>query len=163
MGSKWRKAKLALGLNLCVFVPRTLEDSPPPPSAVDSSERLSDAALLPPVDWDTCHRPMTPTPSSHGLRLSKSGSKSSKVCVLSLISFFILLLLTFLRNDFELGSDWLLKNEIQGFFLWGFVLIWFLWLRLNLLSSLFGFWRNIWSETNLKLWLPNSAQLSLFV
>lgn len=78
MGSKWRKAKLALGLNLCVFVPRTLEDSPPPPSAVDSSERLSDAALLPPVDWDTCHRPMTPTPSSHGLRLSKSGSKSSK-------------------------------------------------------------------------------------
>lgn len=116
MGSKWRKAKLALGLNLCVFVPRTLEDSPPPPSAVDSSERLSDAALLPPVDWDSCHHPMTPTPSSHGLRLSKSGSKSSKVCVLSLISFFILLLLTFLRNDFELGSDWLLRNEIQGFF-----------------------------------------------
>lgn len=116
MGSKWRKAKLALGLNLCVFVPRTLEDSPPPPSAVDSSERLSDAALLPPVDWDTCHRPMTPTPSSHGLRLSKSGSKSSKVCVLSLISFFILLLLTFLRNDFELGLIGCWEMRFRVFF-----------------------------------------------
>lgn len=73
MGSKWRKAKLALGLNLCSYVPRTLEDSPPAPS-----ERLSDAALLSPTNWDS--RPMTPTPSSHGLRLSKSGSKSSKVC-----------------------------------------------------------------------------------
>ncbi|XP_021625688.1 E3 ubiquitin-protein ligase WAV3 isoform X1 [Manihot esculenta] len=71
MGSKWRKAKLALGLNLCSYVPRTLEDSPPA-----SSERLSDAALLSPTNWDS--RPMTPTPSSHGLRLSKSGSKSSK-------------------------------------------------------------------------------------
>ncbi|KDP44380.1 hypothetical protein JCGZ_20060 [Jatropha curcas] len=71
MGSKWRKAKLALGLNLCVYVPRTLEDSPPP-----ASERLSDAALLSPTTWDS--RPMTPTPSSHGLKWSKSGSKSSK-------------------------------------------------------------------------------------
>ncbi|KAI5575270.1 hypothetical protein BDE02_10G200000 [Populus trichocarpa] len=71
MGSKWRKAKLALGLNLCVYVPRTLDDS-----AAPSSERLSDAALLSPKNWDS--RPMTPTPSSHGLRLAKSGSKSSK-------------------------------------------------------------------------------------
>ncbi|KAJ9159929.1 hypothetical protein P3X46_025379 [Hevea brasiliensis] len=71
MGSKWRKAKLALGLNLCAYAPRTLEDLPPP-----ASERLSDAALLSPANWDS--RPMTPTPSSHGLRLSKSGSKSSK-------------------------------------------------------------------------------------
>jgi hypothetical protein len=29
MGSKWRKAKLALGFNRCVLVPRPLEDSPP--------------------------------------------------------------------------------------------------------------------------------------
>ncbi|KAB5544136.1 hypothetical protein DKX38_012248 [Salix brachista] len=71
MGSKWRKAKLALGLNLCVYVPRTLDDS-----AAPSSERLSDAALLSPTNWDS--RPMTPTPSSNGLRLAKSGSKSSK-------------------------------------------------------------------------------------
>ncbi|KAF5729498.1 hypothetical protein HS088_TW21G01665 [Tripterygium wilfordii] len=77
MGSKWRKAKLALGRNLCVYVPRTLEDSPPP----DSTDRLSDAALLSPVgDWDMRpSTPMTPTPSSQGLRLSKSlSSKSSK-------------------------------------------------------------------------------------
>ncbi|XP_015583843.1 E3 ubiquitin-protein ligase WAV3 [Ricinus communis] len=73
MGSKWRKAKLALGLNLCVYVPRTLEDSPP---QTQSSERLSDAALLSPANWDS--RPMTPTPSSHGPSLSKSASKSSK-------------------------------------------------------------------------------------
>ncbi|XP_065870306.1 E3 ubiquitin-protein ligase WAV3-like [Euphorbia lathyris] len=71
MASKWRKAKLALGLNPCFYVPRTLEDSPPP-----ASERLSDAALLSSTNWDS--KPMTPTPSSHGLRFSKSGSKSSK-------------------------------------------------------------------------------------
>lgn len=75
MGSKWRKAKLALGLNLCVYMPRTLEDPPP----LDSSERLSDVALLSPANWDmTSSRPMTPIPSSHGLRLSRNGSKSSK-------------------------------------------------------------------------------------
>ncbi|KAH7537429.1 hypothetical protein FEM48_Zijuj03G0091900 [Ziziphus jujuba var. spinosa] len=49
MGSRWRKVKLALGLNLCVYVPRTLEDSPP--SSIDSAERLSDAALLSPANW----------------------------------------------------------------------------------------------------------------
>ncbi|GKV34145.1 hypothetical protein SLEP1_g42554 [Rubroshorea leprosula] len=77
MGSKWRKAKLALGLNLCVYMPRTLEDPLP---SIDSSERLSDVALLSPGNWDmtTPSRPMTPTPSSHGLRFSKSGTKSSK-------------------------------------------------------------------------------------
>ncbi|KAG7998543.1 hypothetical protein I3843_01G263500 [Carya illinoinensis] len=76
MGSKWRKAKVALGLNLCMIVPRTLEDSPP---SLEASERLSDAALLSPANWSTLSsRPSTPTPSSYGLRLSKSGSKSSK-------------------------------------------------------------------------------------
>jgi len=87
MGSKWRKAKLALGLNLCVYVPRTLDDS-----AAPSSERLSDAALLSPKNWDS--RPMTPTPSSHGLRLAKSGSKSSKVCLL--FFFFLIYFLVFI-------------------------------------------------------------------
>ncbi|KAM1406383.1 hypothetical protein ACFXTH_001060 [Malus domestica] len=77
MGSKWRKAKLALGLNLCVYLPKTLEDSSP--SSVDSAERLSDAALLSPANWaNGSSRPTTPTPSSHGLKLSRSGSKSSK-------------------------------------------------------------------------------------
>ena len=78
MGSKWRKAKLALGLNLCVVVPRTLEDSP---SVLEASERHSDAALLSPANSS---RPTTPSPSSHGLWLSKSGSKSSKVSTCSL-------------------------------------------------------------------------------
>lgn len=72
MGSKWKKAKLALGLNLCVFVPRTLDDMDSPP-ATEISERLSDAALLSPS------RSATPVASSHGFKLSKSASKSSKV------------------------------------------------------------------------------------
>ncbi|KAH7854372.1 hypothetical protein Vadar_013045 [Vaccinium darrowii] len=77
MGSKWRKAKLALGMNLCVYVPRTVGDddvSPPP------SDRFSDAALLSPAT------PMTPIPSSHGLRLSKSLSRSAskKTCSICL-------------------------------------------------------------------------------
>ncbi|CAK9136103.1 unnamed protein product [Ilex paraguariensis] len=75
MGSKWRKAKTALGLNLCLYVPRAIDDSSVP------SERLSDAALLYPT------MPMTPTPSSHGLRLSKSFSRSSKkTCSICLAS-----------------------------------------------------------------------------
>lgn len=81
MGSKWKKAKLALGLNLCLFVPRTLDDDFSPP-ATEVSERLSDAALLSPVNWDMASsQPTTTMPSFYGLKLSKSGSKSSKVGV----------------------------------------------------------------------------------
>ncbi|KAG4998016.1 hypothetical protein JHK85_029455 [Glycine max] len=77
MGSKWKKAKVALGLNLCMFVPRTLDDDSPPHPVV--SERLSDAALLSPANWSTSSsRPTTPVSSFHGLKLSKSSSKSSK-------------------------------------------------------------------------------------
>uniref|UniRef100_A0A1J3DY52 Uncharacterized protein n=1 Tax=Noccaea caerulescens TaxID=107243 RepID=A0A1J3DY52_NOCCA len=76
MGSKWRKMKLALGLNLCTYLPRTLEE---PPAALNSTERLSDVALLSPLNW-----PMTPTPSSHGLKLSRNSSKSSKTCSICL-------------------------------------------------------------------------------
>ncbi|CAH2049709.1 unnamed protein product, partial [Thlaspi arvense] len=70
MGSKWRKAKIALGMNLCVYFPGTeddREDSLPP------SECLSRAALLSPTS-----SPPTPTPSSHRLRLSRSMGRSSK-------------------------------------------------------------------------------------
>ncbi|XP_050209947.1 E3 ubiquitin-protein ligase WAV3-like isoform X2 [Mercurialis annua] len=83
--SKWRKAKIALGLNLCVFVPKTLEDLPQSSSQEQMQvhgERLSDAALLSPNNWEA--RPMTPTPSSHGLKLSRSSSKSSKTCSICL-------------------------------------------------------------------------------
>lgn len=74
MGSKWRKAKLALGLNLCVYVPTTVgdDDSPPP----------SDAALLSP----SVMSPATSVTSPHGLRLSRSFSRSSnkKTCSICL-------------------------------------------------------------------------------
>uniref|UniRef100_A0A5B7AZH0 RING-type E3 ubiquitin transferase n=1 Tax=Davidia involucrata TaxID=16924 RepID=A0A5B7AZH0_DAVIN len=72
MGSKWRKAKLALGLNLCVYIPTTVEVSPPP------SQRLSDAALLSPSYSPAMATTPSPTSSSKGLRLSKSLSRSSK-------------------------------------------------------------------------------------
>ncbi|AEE79286.1 Zinc finger (C3HC4-type RING finger) family protein [Arabidopsis thaliana] len=72
MVSKWKKMKLALSLNLCNYLPRTLEEEPPS-LALNSAETLSDAALLSPLNW-----PMTPTPSSYRRRLSRSSSKSSK-------------------------------------------------------------------------------------
>lgn len=78
---------MALGLNLCVVVPGTRKDdelSPP------QSERLSDAALLSPVTEGSLHT-SPPVPESYGpgLRLSKSLSRSSKVCFLSFISIFL--------------------------------------------------------------------------
>ncbi|OMO91526.1 hypothetical protein COLO4_18306 [Corchorus olitorius] len=101
MGSKWRKAKLALGLNMCLYVPhQKLEDSSPSSSSSTSlkqqhhnhhhhdaanvpSRFSSDAVPLSPVSppGNEC-RATTPTPSSSGLRLSKSNPKSSKVCIL---------------------------------------------------------------------------------
>ncbi|CAA3020422.1 Anaphase-promoting complex (APC), subunit 11 [Olea europaea subsp. europaea] len=87
MGSKWRKVKLALGLNLCVYTPRNNiadndeEDGSLPPS----SYRHSDAALLSPVaDWTSA----PPTPGSNRLKLSKSLSRSSskKTCSICLTS-----------------------------------------------------------------------------
>ncbi|XP_021732352.1 uncharacterized protein LOC110699172 [Chenopodium quinoa] len=91
VGSKWRKAKLALG---CVQLPRTLDDE-------NNSNSSSSAAVLAAVNGG--HRrqfsdavvslssstasvaadcrpssPITPTPSSSGLRFSRSSSKSSK-------------------------------------------------------------------------------------
>ncbi|KAG8473752.1 hypothetical protein CXB51_035913 [Gossypium anomalum] len=79
MGSKWRKAKLALGLNLCAYLPRTLDDDDDGYSSLPSTERLSDAALLSPLSSVnmTASGPMTPLPSANGLRLSKSLSRSA--------------------------------------------------------------------------------------
>lgn len=75
MGSKWRKAKLALGLNLCLYVPKTLEDSSSP------SRRSDDTVSLSPV---MAPRPTTPVPSSSGLRLPRSISRKSS----SKVGFF---------------------------------------------------------------------------
>ncbi|CAA0814451.1 Zinc finger (C3HC4-type RING finger) family protein [Striga hermonthica] len=86
MGSKWRKVKMAFGLNLCVYGHKHLvadndddEDSRPP------SERRSDAALLSPPG-DSTSAP--PTPGSTKLRFSKSLSRSSskKTCSICLAS-----------------------------------------------------------------------------
>ncbi|KAH1030603.1 hypothetical protein J1N35_042777 [Gossypium stocksii] len=79
MGSKWRKAKLALGLNLCAYLPRTLDDDDDGYSSLPSTERLSDAALLSPLSSVNmaASGPMTPLPFANGLRLSKSLSRSA--------------------------------------------------------------------------------------
>ncbi|KAB1993350.1 hypothetical protein ES319_D13G025100v1 [Gossypium barbadense] len=79
MGSKWRKAKLALGLNLCAYLPRTLDDDDDGYSSLPSTERLSDAALLSPLSLVNmaASGPMTPLPTANGLRLSKSLSRSA--------------------------------------------------------------------------------------
>lgn len=79
MASAWRKAKIALGLNLCIHVPRTLDDASP---SDDTTGRFSDAATSSPASTGSAtrrSRPMTPATSASGLRLSKSGSRSSKV------------------------------------------------------------------------------------
>lgn len=111
MGSKWKKAKLALGLNLCVFVPRTLDDDVSPPPSTEVSERLSDAALLSPANWDMASsQPTTPVPSFYGLKLSKSGSTSSKVCVFYCANLLLLWCCGFsmLQCIFDTCSAWFL-------------------------------------------------------
>ncbi|KAK7272162.1 hypothetical protein RJT34_28593 [Clitoria ternatea] len=71
MGSKWRKVKLAIGINTCVQLPKTMDHSPP--SATSFSGHLSPSADI------SGHRLSTSTTSSSsGLRLSRSKSKSSK-------------------------------------------------------------------------------------
>lgn len=75
--SKWRKVKLALGLNTCLYVPKTADDNESPPSPSSRSRKSSDIR----------HRmPTTPTPSSSGLQLSKYGIKSSskRICAICL-------------------------------------------------------------------------------
>ncbi|KAI3508687.1 hypothetical protein L1887_23699 [Cichorium endivia] len=83
MGSKWRKVKMALGSNLCVYVPPADGDVSPP-----HSERCSDAALLSPVpdQWSLGGSATVPRPWSPALRLSKSLSRSSKKCTICLTS-----------------------------------------------------------------------------
>ncbi|KAK0603256.1 hypothetical protein LWI29_003064 [Acer saccharum] len=80
--SKWRKAKLALGLNMCLYVPKTSDQEPPASSSAAAAaaassassttqSRHSDAAAV---------SPPSHAHSSPSLRLSKSlqYSKSSK-------------------------------------------------------------------------------------
>ncbi|KAK7341859.1 hypothetical protein VNO80_24800 [Phaseolus coccineus] len=74
MGSKWRKLKLALGLDTCVHIPRTFDDST---ATARFSGSVSPTVVSPAGDTSS-YRPSTPTPSSSGLRLPKSGPKSPK-------------------------------------------------------------------------------------
>ncbi|KAJ9540347.1 hypothetical protein OSB04_026853 [Centaurea solstitialis] len=79
--SKWRKLKLALGLNTCLYVPKTTEDDD------DSLHSSSSRSRAPPRSSDVRHRmPTTPTPSSSGLQMSKYGIKSSskRICAICL-------------------------------------------------------------------------------
>ncbi|XP_022879236.1 uncharacterized protein LOC111396876 isoform X2 [Olea europaea var. sylvestris] len=87
MGSKWRKVKLALGMNLCVYTPRNniADNDDEDGSLSPSSYRHSDAALLSPVaNWTSA----PPTPGSNMLKFSKSLSRSSskKTCSICLTS-----------------------------------------------------------------------------
>ncbi|KAJ6344956.1 hypothetical protein OIU77_028095 [Salix suchowensis] len=72
MASKWRKVKIALGLNKCLYVPPNDTEQP------DSSSSPSPAGLL----SRSSHGSTTPTPSSSGLRLSKSPNNNSKVIMI---------------------------------------------------------------------------------
>ncbi|KAK7312581.1 hypothetical protein VNO77_36537 [Canavalia gladiata] len=74
MGSKWRKLKLALGLDSCVHIPRALDDS----SAAARFSGATSPTVVSPAGDTSGYRPTTPTPSSSGLRLPKSGPKSPK-------------------------------------------------------------------------------------
>ncbi|PKI64414.1 E3 ubiquitin-protein ligase WAV3 [Punica granatum] len=86
MSSKWKKAKMALGLNLCLYVPRRDEPSSDAAAAADVARRFSDTVSLSFASGDP-HRPRTPTPSSSGLLLSRSGNRSSKkTCAICLTS-----------------------------------------------------------------------------
>uniref|UniRef100_K7LQF2 Uncharacterized protein n=1 Tax=Glycine max TaxID=3847 RepID=K7LQF2_SOYBN len=76
MGSKWTKLKLALGLDSCVHIPRSFDNSSS--AATRFSGGVSPTVVSPAGD-SSSYRPSTPTPSSSGLRLPKSGPKSPKM------------------------------------------------------------------------------------
>ncbi|GAA0165144.1 ion channel [Lithospermum erythrorhizon] len=68
MGSKWRKVKVALGLNLCRYVPR---------SEVNDEDEC----------WTSIHSSAPSTPNPLALKLTKSFSRSSKkICSICLAS-----------------------------------------------------------------------------
>ncbi|KAI9077831.1 hypothetical protein K1719_040177 [Acacia pycnantha] len=78
MGSKWRKLKLALGLNLCVHVPRDIDDSSPSQNSTARFIGSYSPSDVSPSGDSSGYRSTTPTTSSSALRLTKSGSKSPK-------------------------------------------------------------------------------------
>nr|XP_010918955.1 E3 ubiquitin-protein ligase WAV3 [Elaeis guineensis] len=84
MGTAWRRAKRALAASLCVYIPSNLDDDGGSPTGVHAAERSSNAAAASSPtssggasDYRAL-MPTTPTPTSSGLRLPRSGSRSSK-------------------------------------------------------------------------------------
>ncbi|KAJ0465568.1 putative chromatin regulator PHD family [Helianthus annuus] len=82
MGSKWRKVKMALASNLCVYVPTADADDSPP-----HSDGFSDVGLLSPAPAGWSVGGSGARPASPSLRLSKSFNRSSKkTCTICLAS-----------------------------------------------------------------------------
>ncbi|XP_008810817.1 E3 ubiquitin-protein ligase WAV3-like [Phoenix dactylifera] len=84
MGTAWRRAKRALAANLCVYIPGNLDDDGGSPFGGHAAGRSSNAAAAssPTSSGGVSDyrelMPTTPTPTSSGLRLPRSGSRSSK-------------------------------------------------------------------------------------
>lgn len=87
MGSKWKKVKMALGLNLCAFVPANHFAGDDPDDVSSPSSELRPAATIPArTPEDSPSAP--PTPGSIKMRLSKSLNRASskKNCAICLAS-----------------------------------------------------------------------------
>lgn len=85
----WKKAKVALGLDLCVFEPKTRDEEDSPASAVASADSSASSSLVSTGGGSGSEyqllRPITPIPTLSDLRLSKSGSRSyKKTCAICL-------------------------------------------------------------------------------
>lgn len=77
---------MALGLNGCLYIPKTSDDASPAAGTRDSDASLLSPTITPVEGrMSDSQRPMTPSPSSSGLRLPKHASKSSKrICSICL-------------------------------------------------------------------------------
>lgn len=89
---------MTLGQKMCVYVPKSSDDS----SLTTSAGRFSDALSLSPTSGrnSDCRidMPTTPVPSSSGLLLPKRSSKSSKVLLSHTVYFSVLIyVLCFIR------------------------------------------------------------------
>jgi len=100
-------------LNLCTYVPKkTLDENDDSGSStVSESERRSGAALISPAtaDWDVAPA----TPRSQVLKLSKSLSRSSKVCFPVLSLFLTVLLLYVIVADKVVNLEGILFHKYK--------------------------------------------------
>ncbi|KAK4779506.1 hypothetical protein SAY87_015612 [Trapa incisa] len=88
MTSKWQKAKMALGLNMCLYSPRSNHNEPSSAAtaAADVAKHLSESLSFSSVASEHSQT-RTPTSSFPGSLLPRSGSKSSKkTCAICLSS-----------------------------------------------------------------------------